>query len=79
LGLKLGGLGFGFPSSMTDQHTSIMRTMAKPKSVASFRIGQCVSQLCATLTHELISNVDQNYLSDARLMRCDGVRQAQEG
>ncbi|DBB18129.1 TPA: hypothetical protein ACH3X3_003106 [Trebouxia sp. C0006] len=39
LGLKLGGLGFGFPSSMTDQHTSIMRTMAKPKSVASFRIG----------------------------------------
>lgn len=39
MGLKLGGLGFGFPSSMSDQHTSIMRTMAKPKSVASFRIG----------------------------------------
>ncbi|KAL3140862.1 hypothetical protein ABBQ32_005399 [Trebouxia sp. C0010 RCD-2024] len=39
LGLKLGGLGFGFPSSMTDQHTSIMRSMVKPKMAPSFRIG----------------------------------------
>ena len=38
LGIKLGGLGFGFPSSMTDQHTNIMRTMTKPRSTASFRI-----------------------------------------
>lgn len=39
MGLKLGGLGFGFPSSMTDQHTNIMRTMVKPKTAPSFRIG----------------------------------------